>query len=371
MRIARICRSLIQPAGTERSIVESSFELSERGADVRIYTPVVDYRLFGGLCRQLDIEEVRVPLLPFFDLYSDLLIAKRLIAVASTWADVIILHHGHATASYAKNRYSIPCIPFFHCDNRDWSLYGSLRPLAPLYVSPLNALEARTLQHIPLIFANSRDLSSRIREYAPSSNVIPITLGVNTNRFYPNGRVDEEFALMSGRFHPTNNFELGLTAIERAKWKLTIAGVVEKKFVMYYDSLRRRISEKQGLEERVLLATPSESWLVELLQRCSVFLSPRKYSYLGRAALEAMACGRPVIAYKVKRGIEGSPPVLQCGDDPNEWAQAINHLMNNRGEREKLGRAGHEFVTQSHTLKKSVDQMTDAIRAATYKTQIP
>jgi hypothetical protein len=165
LKIAHLCGPLLHSAGTERSVVELACEMVRQGIEARIYTPLLRENLFEGIRKTICIEEVKFPLLPTFGVYYDLLLTKRLISEASKWADIIILHSCHAIASYAMRKYSIPCIPFYHIDKWDWNLFGSLRAVAPVYTRPLIALELRSLDEVPLVFATSHNLANIIREH--------------------------------------------------------------------------------------------------------------------------------------------------------------------------------------------------------------
>jgi glycosyltransferase involved in cell wall biosynthesis len=93
-----------------------------------------------------------------------------------------------------------------------------------------------------------------------------------------------------------------------------------------------------------------------------VFLSPRKYDYLGLAALEAMACGKPVIAYNEDEGGEESKPVAKCGDNPLAWRETLATLVNDNDLRQVIGRESRAFIERNHTWQKTVDVMLDSIR---------
>jgi glycosyltransferase involved in cell wall biosynthesis len=331
--------------------------MTRQGVDVRIYTPFVRDNLFGGMCRTIDIQEVRVSVLPVFDLYYDLLLTKRLISEASKWADILVLHTGHAVASYAMRRFLKPCIPFYHIDNWDWQLFGRLRAIAQVYTRPLMALELRNLREVPLVFANSHSLAHIIQRHEPNARVVPITIGVDTSKFNPRWEKDDEFIMMAGRIHPINNFEIGISAMANTGCKMVIAGIVEAKFLSYYKHLRELVRHNDGLKDNVTFKTLPEPALIECLQNCSLFLSPRNFDYLGHAALEPMACGKPVVQLMTGSRLEDDPPVIPCNKDPNKWRDVVQTLMKDPGTRKDLGRKSYEFVQEKHSLRTSVNQV--------------
>jgi glycosyltransferase involved in cell wall biosynthesis len=332
--------------------------MSERGIEVRIYTSFLGDGLSERLPGGVNVEKIERFRIPLFSLYSSLALSKHLIDASSSWADLIVLHSGQGAADYAWQKYSLPCIPFFHVDNHDPSLFGKLRPIAPIYTYPLGVFERKCIRTIPLAFANSHSLGSRVRKCARGGRLVVVPLGVDIERFQPGG-ADEGFLLMAGRLHPTNNFELGLAAAFNTPFKIIIAGIHEKRFSRYYRYLLRIVETVPELINRVEFLSPSENDLTALFQGCSVFLSPRKYDYLGLAALEAMACGKPVIAYNAE---EAKHPVIRCGDHVSKWREALGTLMDDKALRRNLGRESRQCVEHYHTWKKTVDTMLDSAR---------
>ena len=162
---------------------------------------------------------------------------------------------------------------------------------------------------------------------------------------------------MSGRLHPINNFELGIKAIADTDHNMLVASILERKNLWYYRRLQKIVSNDDSLHKRVIFEFLTETALIDRIQRCSLFLSPRLFDYLGHAALEPMACGKPVIANDSCGRLEENPPVVSCQNNPEQWREAVRVLMNDRKLREELGRKSYEFVQQKHSLKRSVAQI--------------
>jgi len=334
--------------------------MSRRGIYTRIYTAYVINEIYADVSPFVKIEKTALAAMPLFHLYSELPISKRLVGLASPWADVIILHHGIGVARDAFRKHEVPCVPFFHIDKYDASLYDAMHWIALAYTYPIKVLESNSIRSIPLAFANSRSLANRVRQYTNAGNVIDIPLGVDIDRFYPTW-ADDEFILMVGRYNPSNNFELGIAAAAKTRCRIIVAGIHEPRFDWYFRHLQQFVNKSSDLRSRVQLLSPNDNELIELLQNCSIFLSPRKYDYLGLAALEAMACGKPVIAYGTDEETEGSQAIVTCGDSTQKWQHATKMLAKGRDLREVLGAKSRAFVEQAHTWKKTVDVMLDSI----------
>jgi len=363
MRIAQIYHGFQRMAGTERFILETTHEMSRRQIEVRIYTTFVDRRLFIDRHAEVETKTVGIFRMPHFFLYSNLAASKRLIEAASDWADLMILHSGLSMAQYSWRKYNLPCVPFFHANQYDPSLFGAMRPIAGVYTFPLKALDSKCVRSIPLAFVNSHGLYDQIRTYTENGKLIIVPLGVDVDRFRPKW-CDRGFVLMAGRLHPTNNFELGLAAAIDFPFKIVIAGIPERNSQWYYQHLQRIVKASSKLTDRVEFLRPDEEELIALIQNCSVFLSPRRYNYLGLAALEAMACGKPVIAYDTD-DLSGSLPVMKCGDQPWKWHGALETLMADSQLRDRIGRESQQYIEEYHTWKKTVDTMLDATEKIT------
>ena len=361
MRIAQIYHGFQRIAGTERFILETSREMSKRNLEVRIYTTLFESGLVTGTQPAIDTKTVSFVRPPLFALYSSLAVSKRLIDAASSWADIIILHSGLSMAQHSWQKFNLPCVPFFHSDQYDQSLFGGVRQMAGVYTFPLKILNNKCVRTIPLAFTNSQSLSNRIRKYARSGRIVSIPLGVDVDRFRPRW-MDEGFILMAGRLHPTNNFEGGLAAALNTSCRIVIAGIHENRFSWYYQRLQDTVKNTHRLKGRVEFVCPNEDELVRLIQNCSVFLSPRKYGYLGLAALEAMACGKPVIVYDTDEDFGHLRSVITCGDRISEWQSALGTLMSDSDLRTKIGKDLRQFVEERHTWKNTVDMMLDAAK---------
>jgi glycosyltransferase involved in cell wall biosynthesis len=83
----------------------------------------------------------------------------------------------------------------------------------------------------------------------------------------------------------------------------------------------------------------------------------------GVAAIEASACGRPVIASDVggipEVVIDGETGILTPPGDVNKLAEAILKLASDGRLRENMGKFGHRFVTEKYEWSRSLDTMTE------------
>jgi glycosyltransferase involved in cell wall biosynthesis len=88
--------------------------------------------------------------------------------------------------------------------------------------------------------------------------------------------------------------------------------------------------------------------LVASYQRAKLFVLPSIFEPFGMTALEAMACGIPVVASKfggIKTVISsGENGLLVDSANKNEFANGIMKLLKNRELAARLGQKGHETI---------------------------
>ena len=163
--------------------------------------------------------------------------------------------------------------------------------------------------------------------------------GVNHSEFCPTGE-EEPFALYLGRIDPEKSLELAIWAMEKTDHdnSLVIAGDLETRYPWYKEKLER-LAEKLKISDRFkIIPSPSDSECVRLMQRCSVFLFPSTIDTFGLVVLEAMACGKPIVA--CDRG--GVPEIVSNAGfllEPNveEWRKIVSKLLSNSELRKQMG----------------------------------
>ncbi|MDD5457684.1 MAG: glycosyltransferase family 4 protein [Candidatus Margulisbacteria bacterium] len=106
------------------------------------------------------------------------------------------------------------------------------------------------------------------------------------------------------------------------------------------ESYLKKLAEKLGLREQVRLLDYRRD-IGEICKSADVFVFPSLREGLGIAALEAMACGLPLIASNIRGiteyAVDGVTGFNCSPDDADGFGKAIDTLMNNREIREKMG----------------------------------
>jgi D-inositol-3-phosphate glycosyltransferase len=150
----------------------------------------------------------------------------------------------------------------------------------------------------------------------------------------------------------------------QAKVRVLIAGGPSGSGLAAPDTLVR-LADELGMADRVMFLPPqSREQLVEVYRAADLVAVPSYSESFGLVAVEAQACGTPVVAaavgglpVAVRDGVSGA---LVSGHDPDRWAAAIDGLLTmDAGEFEAMGRAA-----VAHASTFSWDHTVDGLLAA-------
>jgi glycosyltransferase involved in cell wall biosynthesis len=106
-----------------------------------------------------------------------------------------------------------------------------------------------------------------------------------------------------------------------------------------------RLAAALGLHRQVqFIGHQPRPAVARLLNQCTLFVLPSRSESLGIAVVEALACGKPVVA----TAVDGIPDIIEDGtngilvepEDARALAVAIRRLLGDAALRERLGRAG-------------------------------
>jgi glycosyltransferase involved in cell wall biosynthesis len=121
----------------------------------------------------------------------------------------------------------------------------------------------------------------------------------------------------------------------------------------------KQLAADEGVAERITFLGEVRD-VPALLGRARIFVLPSRSEGIPLTALEAMACGIPVVATRVG----GLPEVVDDGvtgmlvpsADPGALAEAIVEIWNDPGRGEKLGRAGRRRAEELFDVRRMVAQ---------------
>ena len=263
-----------------------------------IYTTLYDDASTGGVFRGRDIRTSFIQRLPlsrrFHHLYSPLMpLAVERFDVSAF--DTVL----SVSASFAKGIISGPdtrhvcyCLtpPRFLWDDSQRFVHQFQYPipigkLAPLASSYLRVWDRQAADRVDEFVAISEYVRRRIAKYYNRDSTV-IYPPVNVSKFQV-GQGPGKYWLMVGRLVAYKNFELAIRAFNELGWPLKIVGTgVQEK---YLRRLAKPNIEFLGLVDDVTLA--------RLYGGSQAVIFPQEEDF-GIVPLEAMASGRPVVAYR-------------------------------------------------------------------------
>jgi D-inositol-3-phosphate glycosyltransferase len=180
------------------------------------------------------------------------------------------------------------------------------------------------------------------------------------------GLGDEPVLLFAGRIQSLKRADLAvrtLAALRRGNATLVIIGGPSgADGDVELERVRSLVSEL-GLERRVRFVPPQPHHLLSSWYRAAdVVVVPSRSESFGLVALEAAACGTPVVAAAVG-GLttiveHGATGLLVDSDDPGDWAEAVDGLLSDRGRAQAMSMAavrraaGYRWSTAAARLRR-------------------
>jgi glycosyltransferase involved in cell wall biosynthesis len=155
-----------------------------------------------------------------------------------------------------------------------------------LFIKRLRRWDVETSKSVTAFVANSAAVAERIMLHYGRQAIV-VHPPIDTARFHPIGTDQSEYFLTVSALVPYKRIDLAIEACRRMSLPLVIVGEGPE---------RRRLQQKAGRHAR-FLGWVSDDELVRLYNGCRALLFPGEEDF-GITAVEAQACGRPVIALR-------------------------------------------------------------------------
>ncbi|MEW6407844.1 MAG: glycosyltransferase [Patescibacteria group bacterium] len=175
-----------------------------------------------------------------------------------------------------------------------------IKSLLPLFLHNIRIWDYMAAKRVDRFIANSGAVAQRIKKYYNQESEV-IYPPVEVNKYQISDKTDNYFLIVS-RLRPYKRVDLAIEAFNALGFPLKIIGIGEE-----YKKLKKMA--KKNIE---FLGPLCDEEKKKYLSRCIAFIHPQEEDF-GITAVEAMASGRPVIAYRrggaletIKEGITGT-----------------------------------------------------------------
>ena len=179
----------------------------------------------------------------------------------------------------------------------EFGLPGIIKKLVPFFMNYIRLWDKEAALRVDKFICNSNFVAKRIKKYYNrEAKVIhpPVeTKMFEKARLRPSGYGGQASFLMVGRLLPYKRFDIAVKAFNKLGKPLKIVG----------DGPERKKLENIAKQNIEFLGEFYNEDLKEYYQNCQAFVFPQEEDF-GIVALEAMAAGKPVIAYRSGGALE-------------------------------------------------------------------
>jgi len=270
--------------------------------------------------------------------------------------DVAAVHANYWLSGMAghrlKHEFGLPLVSTFHTLARVKAVTGDPEPRLR------SEAEARIVGCSDRLLASCDAEADQLISYydADPERIERVAPGVDQAFFSPGDRRgarsavglgDGPVVMFAGRLQPLKQAGVAVAAVAamtHAQTRLVIVGGASGPGGAEEVARLHRQVVNLGLGDRVRFVPPQPHHLLSTWYRAAdVVVVPSRSESFGLVALEAAACGIPVVAAAVG-GLttvvdDGTTGVLIDGNDPREWAAHLDALIGNDQRRHDMGRA--------------------------------
>lgn len=375
MRILIASQTYTYGNGQASFTIRLAENLAARGHQVMVVTPSEKMNSYGTTINGVRVE--RVPAIHFSILHPSIYLtpfpAPRVKQLFDEFQpDLIHIQDHYFLASAVVNearRRGIPAmgtnhflpenlLPFF----RD---FPALQRIAAI---PLWKMMLDVFNRLDLTTTPSKSAARILRGQKIYIPVRPISNGVDTTRFHPDPETDrigirrkynlhpeKPLLLYMGRLDGEKRLDVLIEAVSHVHdmdFQVALGG-----YGLYETTLRKQVHDL-GLEERINFigyVTPDD--LPLLLNSADAFVMPSPEELQSIATLEAMACGKPIIAANARALPElvapGENGYLFQSNNPVDAAHMLKQFLMDRESWHRMGQASLERV-QTHNLQNTI-----------------
>jgi D-inositol-3-phosphate glycosyltransferase len=277
----------------------------------------------------------------------------------------------------ARDRWAVPLV---HTAHTLAAIKNAALATGDAPEPPLRAVgEQQVVDEADRLIVNTEDEAHQLvsLHHADPERIDVVHPGVDLTTFTPGDKraararlgivADESVVAFVGRIQPLKAPDVLLQAVAKLPGvRVVIAGGPSGSGLASPDGLVR-LADELGIADRVTFLPPqSREQLVDVYRAADVVAVPSHSESFGLVAVEAQACGTPVVAaavgglpVAVRDGISG---VLVAGHDIDHWAAAIDGVFRRGPETMSAAAVAHAATfSWAHTVDALLDSYGRAI----------
>jgi len=211
-----------------------------------------------------------------------------------------------------------------------------INKIMPMVLNWLRKWDLKAAQRPDYFLAISEEIKKRIKKYynRDSQVIYPFA---DTENFKPQGKVQDYF-LIAGRMTPYKRYDIVIEAFNKLGLPLKVVGDG------YGLPALKKLAKSDNIQ---LTGRVSDADMRKYFAECKAFIFPAEEDF-GIVMLEAMACGRPVIAYKKAGALEivddGKNGEFFLEQTPESVIQAVNNFDIKKYNSEKIREYSKKFA---------------------------
>ncbi|MBN1258545.1 glycosyltransferase [Candidatus Peregrinibacteria bacterium] len=187
-------------------------------------------------------------------------------------------------------------------------------------LNPIRQWDYRRARDVDVIVANSRHVQKRIDKYWRRDATV-IYPPVDVKRFTPTARHEDYFLIVSA-LTPFKKIDLAIQAFNRIKRKLVIVG----------EGAQKEALQAMAGDTIEFLGYKPDETVRTYMENCRALIFPGEEDF-GITPVEAMAAGKPVLAYGVggvtESVVAGTSGEFFSEPNPESLIQGLTRLMAN------------------------------------------
>ncbi len=364
MRVALVHDYLTELGGAER-VLQALCELFPHAP---IYTLIYDEKATGGLFKERRIHTSflqRMPyarsrhrnyawLMPLAVEQFDLSKYDLVISDSASYAKGIVTkpHTVHISYCHTPIRYA------WDDSHRYVKEFGAplfLRHLIPLFLNYLRIWDKEAALRVDAFIANSSFVKERIRKYYRVDAQV-VHPPVDTEFFSAVKRSPQDYFLAAGRLVAYKRFDLALRAFNELGMPLVVAGE---------GSEMKKLKAIAG-KTITFAGHVSDQDLRGLYAGAKALIFPQEEDF-GITAVEAMATGCPVIAYRgggaLENIVEGKTGIFFDHERPGTLVKAVEQFANIEFDSDEIRKHAKKFSKE--VFKKKMQEVIQRVNPLT------